>query len=73
MKDLPPPVTHKSSKKDMWEEIMALRDEVNDLMNELRHKKDSQPTVDSLENHINALEWQLSIVRQTLTNKIVRK
>lgn len=64
MSKLPPPVTKKSSKADLWDEIIALRDEVDAQQSNLNNARD---TMNKWKSQMLATEYQLRIIRETLS------
>lgn len=68
--DLPPPVTKKSSKADLWEALETCRDEIDrqqDTINELKVQNAcSEMRQRSLENELEALRHRVEIARMAL-------
>lgn len=62
-KDLPPPVTRKSSKKKLWEELECVRAEVEQQQVILSDWRDRNAR---LEIEADSLRYQMSIVRAVL-------
>lgn len=62
-KELPPPVTKSSSKKDLWEELECARAEIDQqqcIVNDWRDR------VARLEAEVNGLRYQMSVIRSVL-------
>lgn len=70
-KELPPPVTKNSSKKDLWEELQASRDEINAqqaMINDLRARcQDLQNQINITKAGFEHQSYQLNIIRQVLS------
>ena len=66
-KDMPPPVTRKSSKKDLWEELMAVREEVEMQQREL---DEQSRRICKAEADACTLRYQLDIIRSVLRGEV---
>lgn len=65
-RDIPPPVTQDSSKKDLWEEIQALQSEVSSQQAELNAtKKQATRLLQEAIFHT----YQLDIIRQVMSRQ----
>lgn len=69
MKDdrLPPPVTKKSSREELWEELCAARDEIDQqqrVINDLMSKLDSeQSAAKRLQERLAGAHMRLDVIR----------
>lgn len=62
-KELPPPVTKNSSKKELWEELECARAEIDQQQ---RTVNDWRERVSRLEAEVNGLRYQMSVIRSVL-------
>lgn len=68
---MPPPVTKKSSKKELWEELQASRDEIESQQIMIRELKDQnkqqQNQINIIQSGFNQQGYQLEIIRKVLS------
>ena len=64
MSKLPPPVTKDSSKRDLWEEIQALRNEVDAQQRQLN---EARKKAAEFRSQVEGMSYQMAIIRQTLS------
>ena len=69
MSDLPPPVTRKSSKDDLWEELECARAEIDQQQRTLNDWRDR---VQNAEGETAALRYQMSVIRAVLAGDVTR-
>lgn len=62
-KELPPPVTKDSSKKELWKELECARAEIDQQQ---RIVNDCRERVSRLEAEVNGLRYQMSVIRSVL-------
>lgn len=62
-KDLPPPVTRKSSKNELWEELECARAEIDQQQHLLNNLRDR---VAKAENETRPLRYQIGVIRAVL-------
>lgn len=62
-KELPPPVTKDSSKKNLWEELECARAEIDQQQ---RIVNDWRDRVARFEAEVNGLRYQMSVIRTVL-------
>ena len=61
---MPPPVTKDSSKKDLFDEIIALREEVE---NQQEHLNKSRVMLERFKNENLMLSYQLRCIREVMS------
>ena len=64
-KDLPPPVTRKSSKKELWEELECARAEIDQQQHTLN---DWHHRLAKAEDEVEALRYRIGVIRAVLAN-----
>ena len=69
MSDLPPPVTRKSSKDDLWEELECARAEIDQQQRTLNDWRDR---VQNAEGETATLRYQMSVIRAVLAGDVTR-
>lgn len=67
MRDIPKAVTKESSKKKLWEELEASRDEIDQQQNTINTLRER---TNILEMDVNSLRYQLNIIRSVLSADI---
>ena len=68
-KDLPPPVTRKSSKGELWEELECARAEIDQQQHTIN---DWRARVAKAEGEVGALRYQISVIRAVLAWDVQR-
>lgn len=68
-KELPPPVTLKSSKNELWEELECARAEINQQQNILNDWRDR---LAKAEVEVGSLRYQISVIRAVLVGDVPR-
>ncbi len=68
-KELPPPVTRKSSKDDLWEELECARAEIDQQQHVLNDWRDR---VAKSEAEVGGLRYQISVIRAVLAGDVPR-
>lgn len=68
-KDLPPPVTRKSSKEELWDELECARAEIYQQQNTLNEWRDR---VARAEQVAGALQYQIGVIRAVLAGDVQR-
>lgn len=69
MSDMPPPVTRKSSKEELWEELECARAEINQQQRTLNDWRDR---VANIEGEVSTLRYQINIIRAVLANDFIQ-
>ena len=68
-KDLPPPVTRKSSKEELWEELECARAEIDQQQHTLNGWRDRMARA---ENEAGYLRYQIGVIRAVLAGEVTR-
>jgi hypothetical protein len=68
-KDLPPPVTQKSSKDELWEELECARAEID---HQQRALNDWRDRLARAENEAGSLRYQIGVIRAVLAGDVQR-
>ncbi|MEN6534116.1 MAG: hypothetical protein ABFD89_10670 [Bryobacteraceae bacterium] len=68
-KELPPPVTKDSSKRELWEELECARAEIDQQQHMVNDWRDR---VTRLEAEVNGLRYQMSVIRSVLSADVPR-
>lgn len=73
-KELPPPVTKNSSKKDLWDELQAARDEIDAqqaMIHDLKNLyQEQQKKLNIVVSGFEQQAYQLNIIRQVLSAEV---